>query len=186
MLIPNLLKGDRVKLSALKKEDVDKITMWHEDVDFLRNYDGKIAYPETKESIEKWYEETINSKENFCFSIITLEEKNMIGFLVLSSIMWNNGSSWISICIGDEKNRKKGYGSEALRLLIDYSFRELNLYRLQLTVFSYNTSAIKTYEKLGFKKEGVYREAIYRDNNRYDMYLYGLLKKEWCMERYNE
>ena len=53
MLIPNLLKGDRVKLSALKKEDVDKITMWYEDVDFLRNYDGKIAYPETKESIEK-------------------------------------------------------------------------------------------------------------------------------------
>ncbi|WP_454053291.1 GNAT family N-acetyltransferase [Clostridium sp. Marseille-Q7071] len=182
MLIPNLLKGDRIKLSALKKEDVDKITMWYEDVDFLRNYDGGIAYPETKESMEKWYEETINSKENFCFSIRILEEKNMIGFLVLSSIMWNNGSFWISICIGNEENRKKGYGSEALKLLIDYSFRELNLHRLQLTVFSYNTSAIKTYEKLGFKKEGVYREAIYRDNNRYDMYLYGLLKKEWCMD----
>ncbi len=53
MLIPNLLKGDRIKLSVLKKEDVD----------FLRNYDGGIAYPETKESMGKWYEETINSKK---------------------------------------------------------------------------------------------------------------------------
>jgi RimJ/RimL family protein N-acetyltransferase len=56
---------------------------------------------------------------------------------------------------------------------------ELNLHRVQLTVFSYNERAIALYEKLGFQREGVYREFIQRDGRRYDMYLYGLLRREW-------
>lgn len=62
---------------------------------------------------------------------------------------------------------------------MDFAFRELNLHRLQLITISYNERAINLYEKLGFKREGVYREAVFRDGKRYDMYLYGILDREW-------
>ncbi len=56
--------------------------------------------------------------------------------------------------------------------------REL-LRRVQLTVFSYNERAIALYEKLGFRREGAFREFLQRDGKQYDMYLYGLLRREW-------
>ena len=55
----------------------------------------------------------------------------------------------------------------------------MNLHRVQLTVFAYNERALALYERLGFQREGVYREFIQRDGVRYDMYLYGLLRREW-------
>jgi RimJ/RimL family protein N-acetyltransferase len=68
-----------------------------------------------------------------------------------------------------------------MELMIQYAFREINLHRLQLTVFSYNKRAIKLYEKLGFTKEGIYREFLEQDLKRHDMYLYGLLRPDWKM-----
>jgi len=66
-----------------------------------------------------------------------------------------------------------------MQLALQFAFNELNLHRLQLTVFSYNDRAIALYEKLGFQREGVYREFLQRDGERHDMYLYGLLLREW-------
>jgi RimJ/RimL family protein N-acetyltransferase len=60
-----------------------------------------------------------------------------------------------------------------------FAFHELNLFRVCLTVFSYNAAAIALYEQLGFTREGTYREHIERDGQRYDMVLYGLLRPEW-------
>ncbi len=99
--------------------------------------------------------------------------------LELDSILWNQGCGWIAIGFGNREHWGKGYGGEALRLLLDYAFGELNLHRVQLTVFAYNERAIALYEKLGFVREGVYREFLLRDGVRYDMYLYGLLRREW-------
>ncbi len=66
-----------------------------------------------------------------------------------------------------------------MELALRFAFNELNLYRVQLTVFSYNERAINLYEKLGFQREGVFREHIQRDGRRHDMILYGLLRQEW-------
>ncbi len=64
-------------------------------------------------------------------------------------------------------------------LILKYGFNELNLHRIQLTVFEYNERGIALYEKLGFRREGVFREFMLREGRRYDMYLYGLLRREW-------
>ena len=81
------------------------------------------------------------------------------------------------VAIGKDNGR--GYGSDALRLGINYSFRELNLYKVQLGVFSYNTRAIRTYEKIGFVREAVQRAMLYRDGQRFDMIEMGILRPEW-------
>jgi RimJ/RimL family protein N-acetyltransferase len=86
--------------------------------------------------------------------------------------------AWLAIAIGPD-TWDQGYGQEALGLLVDFAFRELNLYRIQLTVFAYNARAIRVYEKLGFRREGVFRAFLERDGQRHDMLLYGLLRPEW-------
>jgi len=85
----------------------------------------------------------------------------------------------MSIGLGDSANWGKGYGDEATRLALGFAFNELNLHRVQLTVFAYKPRAIHLYEKLGFQKGGIYREFLQRDGRRFDMYLYGLLRHEW-------
>jgi RimJ/RimL family protein N-acetyltransferase len=70
-----------------------------------------------------------------------------------------------------------------MRLLLHFAFGELNLRRVQLTVFSYNAAAIRLYEKLGFRREGAFREFVQRDGQLYDLYLYGLLRREWEASR---
>jgi RimJ/RimL family protein N-acetyltransferase len=65
---------------------------------------------------------------------------------------------------------------------LDFGFNELNFYRIQLNVISYNDVAINLYESIGFKKEGIYRNFILRDGKRYDMYLYGMLREEWICQ----
>ncbi len=91
--------------------------------------------------------------------------------------------AWLAIGIGERENWGKGIGGEAMTLALDFTFRELNLHRVQLTVFEYNERAIALYERLGFVREGVCREFMQRDGRRYDMYLYGLLRREWEAQR---
>jgi RimJ/RimL family protein N-acetyltransferase len=76
-------------------------------------------------------------------------------------------------------DRGKGYGSEALKLLLQFAFLELNLHRIGLDVISYNEPAIRSYIRSGFSEEGRVREAIYREGKRYDRIYMGLLKQEW-------
>ena len=68
---------------------------------------------------------------------------------------------------------------EAMRLILGYGFRELNMHRIELTVFDYNEPAMKLYEKLGFTREGTSRERLRRDGTWYDMHQYAMLEDEW-------
>ncbi|MCS4515774.1 GNAT family N-acetyltransferase [Clostridium botulinum] len=64
---------------------------------------------------------------------------------------------------GEEEARGKGYGTQVTELVLNFAFKELNLHRIHLTVLEYNHRAIKLYEKVGFRREGTYREFIHRD-----------------------
>ena len=102
----------------------------------------------------------------------------LIGVAEIEDINWHHGNAWISISLG-KAFWNQGLGTEALRLLVCYAFQELNLHRLQLTVFEYNGRAQAVYRKVGFCVEGRMREWILRDGKRYDMLQMGLLANEW-------
>ena len=76
-----------------------------------------------------------------------------------------------------EENHGKGYGSEALNLLIDYAFNNLNLHKVTLKVVDYNKQAIKLYEKKGFVKEGILKENILQNNEYLDVSIYSIFNK---------
>jgi len=181
-----LLVGQNIRLAALEPEDLPILARWYQDAEFLRLFDAVPAAPRTHSALQEWLEERRRARDSFVFGVRLLAGDELIGIVELDGILWNQQISWLSIGIGDAARRGHGYGAEALRLALDFAFGELNLHRVQLTVFSYNTAAIALYEKLGFQREGTYREFLQRDGMRHDMYLYGLLRREWDAQIENE
>jgi len=179
MLTANLLQGPRIQLTTITQDDLPTIARWHQDAGFARMFDANPAAPKTSGALEPWLEGYARSNTGYLFGVRLLDSDELLGFIELDSILWPHRHTWLSIAIGDAANQGKGYGAEALGLALQFAFQELNLHRVQLTVFSYNQRAIALYEKLGFRREGVFREHIERDGARYDMYLYGMLRPEW-------
>lgn len=179
MLQSNFLRGDRVRLTAVTPADLPIMSKWWANADFLRLYDSVPAYPQTEAQLAKRIEDGQKGETTFLLGIRPLTSDDLIGLLELDGVMWSHGTTFVSIAIGDEENRGKGYGREAMQLGLKFTFHELNLHRVCLTVFNYNEAAVKLYEGLGFVREGVYREHLQRDGRRHDMFLYGLLRREW-------
>lgn len=179
MIRNGLLVGSKVRLGAINAEDIETIANWYENTDFLRYFDKIPANPKSRHELSQWIKETQNSGKSYSFSIRSIDNDEIVGYIELSNIQWWNGVANLGIGIGNTNYRGSGLGKEAMKLILDFAFNELNLHRVQLNVFSYNKNAISLYEKLGFKREGVYREFIHRDGKRWDMYLYGILSHEW-------
>lgn len=178
-----MLQGNKVRLTAVKEKDLPIIAGWFENVDFLRLYDAVPAMPRTEQSFKSWTETVNNGNQEFRFAIRLNNSDTIIGFMELDGILWNHRNAWLSIAIGESANWNQGFGKEAMTLLLNFCFQELNLHRVQLTVFEYNEKALALYEKLGFQKEGSYREFLKRDGKPYNMELYGILEHEWNNQR---
>lgn len=174
-----LLCGEHVRLTALTHQDAALIASWEDDTDFLRLVDASPARPRTAEEVIRWMDSFQKSSTDFAFGIRLLADDALIGWIALDEIIWSQQVGGLAVGIGRRDARGKGYGAEAMRLLLDFGFDELNLHRIQLTVFAYNQRAIRLYERLGFKHEGTYREFLQRGGQRHDMLLYGLLRHEW-------
>lgn len=174
-----LLCGEKVKLNAVREEDMETIAEWYQDTAFLRLYDSQPAAPLSEKQLAERLQKRQEDPNTFLFAIRLVDTNRIIGLLELDGVAWTHGTSFVSIGVGEEADRGQGYGREAMRLLLHFAFHELNLHRICLTVFDYNTAAITLYERLGFQREGTFREHLLRDGQRHDMYLYGLLRREW-------
>lgn len=179
MSLSQLFHGEKVRLTALTQEDMGPMTRWFQESDFPRLLDAVPAYPRTESHWKKWLDERHAQKDVYVFAIRTQDTNELVGWIELEGILWTHRNCWIAIAIGDPAQRGKGYGYDALCVVLDYIFNELNLHRVQLTVFEYNTAGRALYERLGFTHEGAFRQALERDGQRYDIYLYGLLRHEW-------
>lgn len=174
-----MLEGHKVRLASIREQDLPIIAKWYENSEFLRLLDAVPAIPKSERSFKKWVENEDDSNDEFHLAIRLKESDGIIGFIEIDGILWNQRNGWLAIAIGDASHQNQGLGTEALTLALNFCFGELNLHRVQLSVFEYNKRAIALYEKLGFQKEGRYREFLKRDGETYDMILYGLLEPEW-------
>lgn len=183
MITSNLLRGELVRLTAVAPGDLPVITRWWSDSGFLRLYNTSPAAPRNEDQLSRRFDLSQTSHDVYLFAVRLLDEDELIGLLEFDGIDWAHRTTFVSIGIGEEGYRGRGYGREAMELGLAFAFNELNLHRVCLTVFSYNEPAIALYERLGFMREGIYREHLERDGRRYDMYLYGLLHREWERRR---
>jgi RimJ/RimL family protein N-acetyltransferase len=182
LLAADLFAGKLVRLAAPRPDDAERFAQWSNDPEYLRKLDFNPARPRSVQHFtpnDKDKErEQANEARQFEFQVRTLADDKFIGFVELF-VFWTHQNAWVGIGIGDPEYRGKGYGSEAMLLALGYAFRELNLYRVQLGVFSYNKRAIRAYEKCGFTHEGMQRSGLYRDGQRHDVLLMGILRPEW-------
>lgn len=169
-----LFKGQLVRLAAPLPEDAEALARWSTQDDYMRLLDDDPVLPQNASHFT-----FSTSADSFYFHLRTLTGDTFIGFIVLFNIKWRNQSAMLAMGIGEAEYRGKGYGSDALRLILNYAFNELSLYRVSLTVMDYNTAAIRAYERAGFVLEGRERGAVLREGQRADLLHYGILREEW-------
>jgi RimJ/RimL family protein N-acetyltransferase len=181
-LTADLLRGKLVRLCDVDPEVFSKYFIeWSRDSEFWRLLANIPAVPLSQEGMKKFVEKELmkDDPRNLLFLIRALENDRIIGEIGLDGISYTLGESYAGIGIGEREYWGKGYGTDAMNILLRYAFTELNLNRVSLTVFEYNPRAIRSYEKCGFKMEGRNRESFLRENRRWDMLHMGILREEW-------
>lgn len=175
----NLFRGRLVRLVAPSEGDAAILARWTEDAEYLRAVDSDYARPVSAEEFAFRLSPDQANPNRLEFHLRTLHKDRLLGFVALHSIEWNNGAAQLAIGIGESGYRGKGYGTDALQVILRYAFQELNLYRLGLDVIASNTRAVHTYDRLGFQPEGRMRGAVLRDGQRTDRVYMGILRDEW-------
>jgi len=179
----NTLRGQLIRLTAANPEaDAKAFARWSSDSEFLRLLDGAPARPRSVAQTKAMLEEEGEGDGNFFFVIRPLDGDQALGHVGLWP-KWTHGNAWLGIGIGDRNYWSKGYGTEALRLILRYGFVELNLHRISLTVLEGNDRAIRAYEKAGFVHEGMLREYSRYDGKWYGEVFMGLLREDWLRGR---
>lgn len=169
------LVGKKCYLSPIDAQDAEKFTEWLNDIELTENL---TLYPHNI-SIENEKEALLNLSKGHNYSIIDIEKNELIGNCGFTNLDNINQTSEVGLFIGNKTYWNKGYGTEALTLLMDYGFKALNLHNISLRVFSFNERAIKSYEKIGFKRIGKIRESLLREKERHDIILMDILYNEF-------
>lgn len=161
--------GDRIYLSPknVSEETVQKYTEWMNSfqvTDYIDNSANLYSYTAEKEFLEKSAKDT----DNVNFDIVNLENNTLLGSIALIKIKPVPRSATLGVFIGDCKYLGKGYGTEAIRLILEYAFKYLNLHSVKLEVLSCNERAHKCYLKCGFKDTGYARDRAYINGKYYN------------------
>jgi RimJ/RimL family protein N-acetyltransferase len=133
----------------------------------------------TLAQIQQYLTELAKSDTRRGFIIALPETLAPVGEVVLMNIDNVNRNASIRISLFSEADFSKGYGSEAMRLMVNYGFKELNLHRIELDVFAFNTRAIRVYEHIGFQREGLLRDTLFYDGEFHDTVLMSILESDW-------
>ena len=170
------LLGDRIYLSPRNSEDVELFTEWLNDFE-ITDYTGRSGILTTLESEKKYLEE--NSSPEATFVIVTIEGDKMIGTVGLEDVNNINRTATLGIFIGDKDYRDKGYGTEAIKLILEYGFKYMNLNNIKLDLMAFNTRSLKCYEKCGFKEYGRRRKCKFVNGKYYDSISMDILTEEF-------
>jgi RimJ/RimL family protein N-acetyltransferase len=170
------LVGDNVYLSPRNSEDVEKFVEWLNNFD-TTDYIGRSPQITTIEGETEWLKNHANDEA--AFVIVRLEDDEMIGTVCLERISHIDRTGTLGIFIGDSDSRDKGYGTEAIRMLLEYGFKYLNLNNIKLDVMGFNDRAIACYKKCGFKEIGRRRNCRFVDGKYYDSLSMDILAEEF-------
>ena len=178
----DFFRGDLVRLTAEDAEILGKTySQWHRDSELYRLMDIDPVMVWSQKKIQAWIETDLEKDEprGYFFYIRALEDDRLIGDIGLGGVQRNHGEAWVGMGIGEREYWGKGYGTDAMRLVLRYAFTELNLHRVTLGVYVYNQRAIRSYEKAGFIVEGRERGSVRKDGSRFDSLVMGILRSEW-------
>ena len=170
------LIGNKCYLSPIDENDAEKFTEWLNDLE-VTQYLSQMYPRIINVQNEKGFLEKLAKEQNY--SIIDIKTDELLGNCGFIQINHIHQTGEVGIFIGNKKYWNNGYGTEALILLLDYGFKALNLHNISLCVVSFNSRAIRVYEKIGFKIIGKHREVILQGNKRHDRIHMDILYNEF-------
>jgi len=173
------LIGELIYLRAINEQDLSgNYFDWLNDYEVTK-YTESGRVPNTKDSMEKYFREVIQSSNNVAFAIVDKQTDRHIGNVKLGPINWVHRCSEFGILIGETQYWGKGFGSEATILLLRYAFQRLNLHKVILGVSAEHAGAIRAYQRVGFQEEGRLHEAIFTDGHYCDKLIMGMTADEF-------
>jgi len=170
------ISGKRLFLSPIHPDDASAYSKWWNDpavaVGFGM-YHRMVSLPRTRKQTEG------PPDDDHEFSIVLREDERLIGYICLLEPNHIDGKASLSICVGEEADRGKGYGDEAMRLILGYAFNTLHLHNIQLHLNADNERALACYKKVGFKELGRRRESKFHSGHYVDEIYMDILDREF-------
>ena len=171
------LVGDNVYLSPISLDDVEEYAEMVNDIKVSVGL-GYLSYTNIID-FESEKEFLISAKKEKMFAVRLLKNDELLGNIGFNSVDLLNRTAVIGIMLGNPNYQRKGYGIEAVKLILDYGFSFLNLRNISLSVFEYNEVAYNLYKKAGFKEAGRLRKAVEIMGKTYDVIIMDMLKEEF-------
>lgn len=172
------IEGERIALGPIRRKDIPTFVRWMNDFTVT----GMLAVqprPMTLEQETAWYERAALDEASRTFGIYERATGRAIGNCGLHDLEFRHRRCEVGILIGDAECRGKGYGTEAMRLLLDYAFTALGMHSVMLWVYEYNIAARRCYEKIRFRAAGRRREARWFNGRYWDKIMMDILESEF-------
>ncbi len=171
------LMGENVYLRSLEPEDLPLLRQWINDPQ-IRSLTGE-ATPSGSVATQEYFERLQHDRDRIWFVIALCETGRVIGECGLLRMFspWRNTD--LSIILGEKDTWGKGYGTEAILLLLDYAFGYLGMHRVSIGVVGFNEHALRFYEKIGFRREGIQRDGYYYNHTFSDFVMMSMLEDEF-------
>lgn len=177
-LVQSSFEGKLIRLRAREPEDEPLLFQWFNDAEVTEFLSMRypLSHVQEKEYVERT---SAIAYSNASFAVETLSGGRLIGGGDLRTGPPEDRHAELGIALGDKASWDGGYGTDTMRTLCRVGFNEMNLHRIELWVFAENTRARHVYEKVGFREEGVRRDAFFRRGRYGDMVLMSLLETEF-------
>lgn len=172
------LVGKQVYLSPIHMDDAEIYVRWLNDF-HVTDATGASTRTMNLKSEREWIERAQSSSSEHQFAIVRLSDDKLLGNCGIFGIHSPSMHAEVGLFIGDSENRERGYGTDALNLLLSYAFFYLNLHNIMLKVFAFNERAIHVYEKVGFHEIGRRRQCYYLNGKYHDEVFMDILKDEF-------
>ncbi len=171
------LEGERLYLRPFDRCDLVQVQSWVNDPE-TRAQIGEVL-PTTTARNEEWFERLTKDSSRVWFVVVVKEGDRVIGEAGLLRMHHFWRTTDLTLIIGERDAQGKGYGTEAIGLLLDYAFGYLNFHRVAVGVVGFNKRAISFYESVGFKQEGVQRDGYFYNHSYHDFIMMSLLEDEF-------
>ncbi|HMO95057.1 MAG TPA: GNAT family protein [Tepidiformaceae bacterium] len=169
-------EGELVRLRAREDTDLDVMYRWINDWETVQYIASR--YPQSRKFEREWLASGDPAFGEAAFIVETLEEQRPIGWLGLHRMAPEHREAHLGVAIGEAEYRDGGYGTDLMRTVSRVAFDVMNLNRIELTVYDWNLRAIRVYEKVGYRREGLLRDGMFRAGKWHNLVLMGLLRGE--------
>ena len=174
------LVGSKFSLIPFKEEHIsDTYIGWLNDPGVNRFLEVQLVH-QTYETVLSYVKSFYGDAEKYMWGIYTNDTNSLIGTATLSDINRHHGRGVIGLMIGEKKYWGKDYGTETIKLIVDYAFRILKLHKVTAGAVANNQGSVKAFQKAGFEIEGTLKSQLFYNGTYCDALLMGKVNKALC------